>query len=646
MPFITAQLIPKNQQLVTVTENDSVQSAIALMTEHDFSQLPVIEDGKLKGIITSDSILKAVSCFGVAPKELKVSHATRIVKPCRDDDDLSDVLKGLRDSNAIPIVDKHSYVKAIVTSYDSAEYFRRRAEDLMLAEDIETTLRDFIESVHRDDAGNLDEEGLKLAIKSITPSGEELHKKFKKAVCRYLHEASDINTKPDIALIRKLFEDVLAPSDSIKEFDQLTLSQFIQLFQSQWPEHHQSVFKDISWSATYQLLDDVRKTRNAIAHFREVTPEQREKLKFCISFLDRHRVDADTIESEGLTSFSSNAALIHDELTNTDNANAILRSITSVVNNTSGNNSIAGTEILNQVRGLISKSEKLSGGLIDIVAPEGSVASTDILNTTSDANSYQTSATFALADEEIDPTESRYAPLADWLNGQEQNQVSLEFKDIETIIQDTLPPSARKHRHWWANDSVSHTQAQQWLDAGWSISSVNMNRERVTFSRIGSRQQAYIDFFSTFYNKLERMESISVGFTSNPQGRNCAVMKLRSESLPEMFVAISFARRSRLRLEHYIGNHNRDFNKQVFDALQRHQSVIEQDLGQPLCWERLYGKVGCRIALYRDNSSIDDEANALEQMQTWLIEMLPRFYKALAKKLQDAYTDVSSKLPA
>lgn len=315
MPFITAQLIPNNQQLVTVTEGDSVQYAITLMTEHDFSQLPVTEHGKLKGIITSDSILRAVSCFGIAPKELKVSHATHPLKPCRDDDALSDVLKGLQDSNAVLVVDKLGHVKAIITSYDSAEYFRRRAEDLMLAEDIESTLRDFIESVHRDDDGNLDQEGLKIAIKGITPSGEELHKKFKKAVCRYLYEASDIHTQPDMALIKKLFEDVLAPSNSTKEFDQLTLSEFIQLFQSQWAEHHQSVFKDISWSATYQLLDEVRKTRNAIAHFCEVTPEQREKLKFCINFLDRHRTDIDIIDSEDLNSLDPNTtALTHKGL--------------------------------------------------------------------------------------------------------------------------------------------------------------------------------------------------------------------------------------------------------------------------------------------------------------------------------------------
>lgn len=646
MPFITAQLIPSNQQLVTVTEDDSVQDAISLMTEHDFSQLPVTEHGKLKGIITSDSILRAVSCFGVAPAELKVSHVTHLIKPCRDDDDLSDVLKGLQDSNAIPIVDKQGHVKAIVTSYDSAEYFRRRAEDLMLAEDIESTLRDFIESVYRDSNSNLDQESLRLAIKGIMPSGEELHKKFRKAVCLYLNEANDISTKPDMALIKKLFEEVLAPSNPIKEFDRLTLSEFINLFKSQWAEHHQSVFKDISWSATFKLLDEVRKTRNAIAHFREVTPEQRENLKFCINFLDRHRIEVEAIDPEDLNSHIKNAALVHDELTNIDHDSAILGSVTSIISSTSNNSDISGVEILNQIKNLIAKSEKLPGNLFDIVVPEGSIVSSSILDDFSDASSYQTTAEFGLADEEIDPNESRYAPLAIWLDGQDKNQVSLAFEDIEKIIQDELPPSARNHRHWWANDSVSHTQAQQWLDAGWSVSNVNMNREQVTFSRIGSRQQAYIDFFSALCSRFDQLEGISVGITTQPQGRNYIAVELQSDFLPKMFVVISFARRSRLRLEHYIGNSSRSFNKQVFDILHCQQSEIEQDLGCSLSWERPYGKIGCRIALYRDNSSIEDAAEALGQMQDWLMSMIPQFYAAMSERLLAAYTEVSNQVVA
>ena len=35
MPFIIQHLIPEKQNLTTVTENDSVQPALSLMTERD-----------------------------------------------------------------------------------------------------------------------------------------------------------------------------------------------------------------------------------------------------------------------------------------------------------------------------------------------------------------------------------------------------------------------------------------------------------------------------------------------------------------------------------------------------------------------------------------------------------------------------------
>ena len=76
MPSIIQNLIPEKQNLVTVAENDSAQKALLLMIEHDFSQLPVIaSDQTLKGMITSDSILRAVSNLKVIPERLKVSHA-------------------------------------------------------------------------------------------------------------------------------------------------------------------------------------------------------------------------------------------------------------------------------------------------------------------------------------------------------------------------------------------------------------------------------------------------------------------------------------------------------------------------------------------------------------------------------------------
>jgi CBS domain-containing protein len=183
MASIVKNLMPESQALVTANEEMTIQDALKLMIEHDFSQLPVVDDSsQVKGLITSDSILKAISYLGSKLDKIKVSHVIDKVTTCRDDEELSVLLNGLKSFSAIPIVDKFGKLIAIVTNYDTAEYYRQRAEDMILAEEIETTLRDYIESAYRDDRGEPDPDALRRAIQDITPSGRDLRNKFKQAL--------------------------------------------------------------------------------------------------------------------------------------------------------------------------------------------------------------------------------------------------------------------------------------------------------------------------------------------------------------------------------------------------------------------------------------------------------------------------------
>lgn len=78
---------------------------------------------------------------------------------------------------------------------------------------------------------------------------------------------------------------------------------------------------------------------------------------------------------------------------------------------------------------------------------------------------------------------SKYTPLEIYLVSLNVDSVVLTFREIESIICDSLPRSARVHREWWSNDSSStHVQADAWLKGGWTIETVNLKCERVTFS--------------------------------------------------------------------------------------------------------------------------------------------------------------------
>jgi CBS domain-containing protein len=579
MAFNVRHLIPESQTpeaLVVTTEEMSIQDALDRMIEHDFSQLPVVDkEFKLKGLITSDSILRTVSYFKTTLDKIKVSHATLSAKACRQEDDLSELLNGLKDASAIPIVDKVGKLIAIVTNYDTAEYYRQRAEDIMLAEDIETTLKDFIESAHKDNEGNINNDTLQKAIEDITSSGNDLKKKFKQALCSYLNSAQ-LPPQPDTQLIEKVFTRHLLQRAEVKAFEDLTLFEYTQLFKNLWDDKYKDAFKALEWKAIQNLLDEVRATRNAIAHFREVSSNQRKHLKFCADLFERHRP------------LSEEAPLLNEPV----------------------------IPIIGGERFVYDSPE-------EILQPTERVE-----------------AEFTPISRNINLNESRYAPLASWLDLEAREgheKIPLTFEQIERIIDDKLPPSARQHRNWWANDSVSHTQSQQWLDVGWRVSSINLSEERVVFSLMSDRQSAYISFFNDLRSKLQSIDDLTVKLAMNPQGRSWLTVEVSSAELPEItWIAFSFARKSRFRIESYIDTGDQSQNKQVFDTLYNYKTDIESKLGEPLSWERLDSRRASRIALYQEKASIMNTPEDLAKLQDWSAEMMVRFYWAIAPHLHNS----------
>jgi len=76
----------------------------------------------------------------------------------------------------------------------------------------------------------------------------------------------------------------------------------------------------------------------------------------------------------------------------------------------------------------------------------------------------------------------KYRPLGDYLVKQCEVSVSLTFQEIEKILGFSLPPSAYNHRAWWAN-SLSHPQAGSWLNVGWKVCKVNMEKKTALLIR-------------------------------------------------------------------------------------------------------------------------------------------------------------------
>jgi hypothetical protein len=82
---------------------------------------------------------------------------------------------------------------------------------------------------------------------------------------------------------------------------------------------------------------------------------------------------------------------------------------------------------------------------------------------------------------------AKYDPLRRFLEAVEPTtrEITLGFQRIESMIGAPLPPSAHKHRAWWANPTSPHDHpyAQAWLAAGWRVEAVDQKAGWVRFVR-------------------------------------------------------------------------------------------------------------------------------------------------------------------
>ncbi len=574
MSYPVRNLIEGRNEPISVRPTDSAQRAFGLMIEHDFSQLPVIDEAKKPlGMITHGSILRALSNFDVQLEELGVSNAIVKAQTYRLEDDLFDLLDRLKETNAVLIVDGEEKLIGIVTSYDSTEYFRRRAEDMMLVEDIETTIKDFVSTIFADETGEPDQENLARAIEQVTSSHRALLGRYRNALRHYLKLQGQEQPQIDSDHAEESFSN-LAPKEKPKAFDDLTLYEYTELllYKDHWGLYRP--FFDLESSALRNLLSAVRDTRNDLAHFRgEISATQRDQLRFCADWLARHPVE---------------------QLT-----------------------------------------EHLFGIPVSWPLYEGKTAREPIVIREAES-AYETSAqaddTLIPMEEVLGPDDSRYAPLAIWLQSRpaKDDRVQITFEEVEEIIEEDLPPSARKHRAWWANDSVGHVQSQQWLDVGWRVAQINMTEERVAFARIREREAAYIDFFSALLTGMREKPGFPLRNLS-PDGHSWhTAARLPDPGPAHLHFAFSFARGRRFRVELYIDSGDKEKNKRVFDRLRANRDEFHEAIGDPIGWERLSEKRASRIALYHPGS-ITDATETLVALRDWAVDAMVRFYETLAE---------------
>lgn len=84
---------------------------------------------------------------------------------------------------------------------------------------------------------------------------------------------------------------------------------------------------------------------------------------------------------------------------------------------------------------------------------------------------------------------SKYQPLLEFLRDNNQPEVILTFAEIEALLNDTLPDSARSKRAWWSNRRQGAWQAEAWMEAGYRVEDIDFEQQRVTFRQPPSKVQ-------------------------------------------------------------------------------------------------------------------------------------------------------------
>ncbi|BDG02836.1 DUF4268 domain-containing protein [Anaeromyxobacter oryzae] len=431
MPATVSDLVQGKAPPLTIAPGESLATALAEMSENDYSQLPVAgPDRRPIALLTIDSVGRALRHFGVVPSALRVLDAMdEFFERCDTEDELLDVLDALQRSSAVLVLTPQQELTGILTSFDAMEFFRRRAQDIMVVQDIEETIKDFVLSAFRREDDSLDQASLTTAIEAITPSNAKLRGPFRKAIHAFLSARNVAAGPDDEALLTRTFNENLASRDPAKTFEQLTLNDYIELLlhEARWGAYGPAF--GIERDALRRLLVSVRNTRNDLAHFRtDIADRQRDELFFCKEWLARHE---DALK----------AAVTQQRSGRTPAAKP--PPPTKPVEPRPSGEPGPPMETL---------------GDVDIESRYAALGATLRSNTTDD-------------------------------------RVVLKFSDVEKILGAPLPASARQYRAWWSNNERGHVQAKQWIDAGWHVAEVSTREQYVTFIRTPERQAAYRRFF-------------------------------------------------------------------------------------------------------------------------------------------------------
>ncbi|MFA6244705.1 MAG: CBS domain-containing protein [Candidatus Hydrogenedentales bacterium] len=152
------RIIPPNQKVLTVPPNCRVRQAVALMRQHGYSQVPVVENGEVLGLFSfrsfaqeaSSPTLEELAKQKCAPGDLPVDEFLEQFEFARVTEEMSRVFNAIDRDNGILIGTPEGLV-GILTPMDFLRYLYQVACPFVMVSEIELALRALIQTALRAD---------------------------------------------------------------------------------------------------------------------------------------------------------------------------------------------------------------------------------------------------------------------------------------------------------------------------------------------------------------------------------------------------------------------------------------------------------------------------------------------------------------
>lgn len=152
------RVLPEDQALVTVPPETTAREAIVIMTDHGFSQLPVVAAGRVIGVFslrsyateTAQMSLVELNRQRIAPGDLRVDECLEQMQFARVADEIDDLFGAMDRDNGL-IVGTHDNPLGILTPMDFLRYLHGVSAPFLYLSEIELALRAIIRGATTDE---------------------------------------------------------------------------------------------------------------------------------------------------------------------------------------------------------------------------------------------------------------------------------------------------------------------------------------------------------------------------------------------------------------------------------------------------------------------------------------------------------------